>query len=129
MFRVAVRIMPRQGPDGDAGEQHHERVRKADALRKHYKVAALSNTEKPSVEHFLAHRSNLFEVKVFSCDEGIIKPDGQLFERCVQRLDVEPQEAVLIDDRTENVAGARAVGAEGMNRNLSVFIRRGILAK
>lgn len=86
----------------------------AQSLGEHYKVAALSNTEVPAIEHFLAHRSELFEVKVFSCDEGIIKPAGELFERCVQRLGVGPQEALLIDDRAENVAGARAIGLQAI---------------
>ena len=86
----------------------------AQSLGQRYKIAVLSNTELPVIEHFLAHRSDLFEVKVFSCEEGLIKPQGDLFERCVQRLGVEPHEAVLIDDRIENVAGARAAGWRGI---------------
>ena len=46
---------------------------------------------------------------MFSCEEGIIKPERELYERCLQRLNVELQEAVFIDDRIENIDGAKDV--------------------
>ena len=57
----------------------------------------------------------LFDVIVFSAEEGIKKPDPEIFKRALTRLDVEPQEAVFVDDRMPNVAGAKQIGMNGIH--------------
>jgi len=96
----------------------------AETLQKKYKIAVLSNTEAPAVKHFLSYRPELFDVKVFSCDEGVAKPQARLYEICLERLGVEPQEALFIDDREENVAGARAIGLQAVVcKNYQLLVR------
>jgi putative hydrolase of the HAD superfamily len=85
------------------------------ALQKHVKTAVLSNTELSAIPHFMAYRSECFDLKMFSCEEGIIKPERELYERCLQRLNVELQEAVFIDDRIENIDGAKDVGLQAIH--------------
>lgn len=87
----------------------------AQALHKDFKTAVLSNTELAAKPYCLAHRADYFDVKVFSCDEGFIKPQRELYEICLQRLEVKPQEAIFIDDLQDNVAGARAVGLQAIH--------------
>jgi putative hydrolase of the HAD superfamily len=52
----------------------------------------------------------LFDVIVFSAEEGIHKPDPRIYQRALQRLDVAAETAVFIDDRAHNVAGAKQLG-------------------
>ena len=47
---------------------------------------------------------------VCSAEEGLVKPDIELYLRTCRKLGVAPGHAVFIDDRLEIVAGARAAG-------------------
>jgi putative hydrolase of the HAD superfamily len=51
-----------------------------------------------------------FEHLVFSCDVKATKPHPDCYRAALDRLDTEPAGAVFIDDRAENVAGARQLG-------------------
>jgi epoxide hydrolase-like predicted phosphatase len=83
----------------------------AESLQKRgYKTAFLSNTEIPAVRFFLEQGYDMFDVLVFSCIEGIKKPDRRIYELTVERLCLEPAEAVLIDDRAECIDGAKEAG-------------------
>lgn len=50
---------------------------------------------------------------VRSSVEGIAKPDPRIYEITCERLGVEPQAAVFLDDLEHNVEGARQVGMHG----------------
>jgi epoxide hydrolase-like predicted phosphatase len=83
----------------------------AESLQKRgYKTGFLSNTEIPAVRFFLEQGYDMFDVLVFSCVEGIKKPDRRIYELTVERLCLEPAEAVLIDDRAECINGASEAG-------------------
>jgi epoxide hydrolase-like predicted phosphatase len=47
---------------------------------------------------------------IVSAEEGLCKPDLEIFHLAAERLGVRPEEAVFVDDMPENVAGARQVG-------------------
>jgi HAD superfamily hydrolase (TIGR01509 family) len=49
-----------------------------------------------------------------SGDEGIAKPDTKAFELTLERLGVEPDEAVFVDDTREHVQAARKLGLQGI---------------
>jgi HAD superfamily hydrolase (TIGR01509 family) len=49
-----------------------------------------------------------------SGDEGIAKPDTKAFELTLERLGVEPDEAVFVDDTREHVEAARKLGLQGI---------------
>jgi putative hydrolase of the HAD superfamily len=75
-----------------------------------YKTALLSNTEVPAVEFFGELQYDMFDVAVFSCAEGMAKPDRKIYEITVARLDCQSGQAVFIDDRPENINGAKETG-------------------
>jgi epoxide hydrolase-like predicted phosphatase len=75
-----------------------------------YRTALLSNTEMPAVEIYREKHEGTFDVVVLSCSEGIRKPDRQIYHRTVERLRVKPEEALLLDDRIENIEGAKQAG-------------------
>ena len=84
-------------------------------LRGHYKLAILSNAP-PGLTRWLAdwEMLDLFEVVFCSGDEGMIKPDPAAFKLTLERLGVEPEEAVFIDDTLEHVEAARKLGIQGV---------------
>jgi 2-haloacid dehalogenase len=51
---------------------------------------------------------------VVSGDEKMLKPDAAIFQLCLQRNGLEPEACVFIDDVPHNVAGAAAVGIDGI---------------
>ncbi|RBM12966.1 HAD family hydrolase [Prauserella sp. PE36] len=51
-----------------------------------------------------------FRELLFSGDVGLAKPDAEIFELLVSRLDAEPGDCLFLDDRQVNVDGARAAG-------------------
>lgn len=54
-----------------------------------------------------------FDTIVVSAEEGVEKPDPEIFHRACQRLGVEPAAALMIGDSPKNdVEGARAAGLD-----------------
>ena len=89
-----------------------------DLIRKlhgRYKLAILSNSP-PDLTRWLVdwEMRDLFEVVFCSGDEGMIKPDPAAFKLTLERLGVEPGEAVFIDDTPEHVETARKLGIQGI---------------
>jgi putative hydrolase of the HAD superfamily len=54
-----------------------------------------------------------FDHVTFSYELGIVKPDAAIYHDALRGLDVAPGEALFLDDRPENIEGARAVGLMG----------------
>lgn len=52
----------------------------------------------------------LFDVVVDSCEVGLRKPDPTIFALVCERLGVEPDEAVFLDDSPGHIAAARQFG-------------------
>ncbi len=80
-----------------------------------YKLAVLSNSP-PGLARWLDEWGilDLFDVVFCSGDEGVKKPDPAAFEITLERLGVEPEEAVFIDDTTGHVQTARSLGLKGI---------------
>lgn len=49
---------------------------------------------------------------VFSFQEGLIKPEKEIYTRLLERYDLDPSHGLMIDDRLENVIAARACGLQ-----------------
>jgi epoxide hydrolase-like predicted phosphatase len=75
-----------------------------------YKTALLSNTELPAVDFFHKWGYDMFDVLVFSCIEGMVKPDRRIYEITLERLRSKAGQAVFIDDRQDYIRGAQEVG-------------------
>ena len=54
--------------------------------------------------------TQLFDVAVISAEVGMHKPQPEIYLLASQRLGVEPERCVFVDDLRENCAGAEAVG-------------------
>ncbi len=53
-----------------------------------------------------------FEVQIWSCEHGIIKPDPAIYHLCLRQLNYVPQRVLFFDDRARNVEAAQALGME-----------------
>lgn len=56
----------------------------------------------------------VFDVVVDSSEEGVRKPDAEIYDRVASRLGSDPEQIVFVDDLQENVDGALAVGMRGL---------------
>ncbi len=74
------------------------------------KIALLSNTEIPAMQCFYQQKYDIFDVVVFSCVEGIKKPERKIYELALEKLGAKPSQSVFIDDRRDCINGAKEVG-------------------
>jgi putative hydrolase of the HAD superfamily len=49
-----------------------------------------------------------------SFEVGAVKPEPEIYLRCLESLGVEPAEALFVDDRRVNVEAARALGIDAV---------------
>ncbi len=87
------------------------------SLRARYMTGLLSNAfgdTRPSVTLRFPRLLKVFDVSVFSAEEGLAKPDPRFYQLILDRLGIKAEEGVFIDDFSENVDGARAIGMLGV---------------
>jgi putative hydrolase of the HAD superfamily len=77
-----------------------------------YGTSILSNLPRPLGERLREIPGFLdpFAQVTFSYELGIIKPERAIYDYAVEGLGVHPSEVLFLDDRPENVEGARAAG-------------------
>jgi HAD superfamily hydrolase (TIGR01509 family) len=85
-------------------------------LRERYTLGLLSNAfgdlRQVLIERW--HINGLFDDIVISAEVGLLKPDRRIYELAINRLGVQPEEAVFIDDMPANVDGARLAGLKAI---------------
>lgn len=81
-------------------------------LRRRVKTAILSNTSEIHWRylHERFHLEDLCDNCLASFELGTMKPGADIYELAAGRLAARPQNLVFIDDRRDNVEGARACG-------------------
>ncbi len=81
-------------------------------LRKHYKVAMLSNIGKARLPEIFGEGflERYFDIVVASGDIGYAKPEARAYEYVADKLSVRLDECVFTDDRQEYIDGAIRVG-------------------
>jgi putative hydrolase of the HAD superfamily len=101
-----------------AGRFNSTVMRAAQALRARYKVALLSNAFPAQVETILDQYgvdvNAEFDVYVNSALVGLSKPDPRIYYLTLERLDVEPEQVIFLDDMLRNVDSAREIGIHAL---------------
>jgi len=95
----------------------HRVLRWAAQLRAEgYKTGILSNLPRPLGESLRATPGFLdpFEHITFSYELGFIKPEPEIYRHAMEGLAAEPGRTLFLDDRPDNVEGARAAGLEAV---------------
>ncbi len=85
-------------------------------IKPHYKTGLVTNIGREWIHDFFdeIQLKALFDAVVLSGDEGITKPDPVIFERAAHRLNLLPEECVMIDDREDNCRGAEIAGMKSL---------------
>jgi epoxide hydrolase-like predicted phosphatase len=81
-------------------------------LRPRFTTALLSNawsTLRRAMEDKL-QISDVFDELVISAEVGLMKPDARIYRLALEKIRIQPAEAVFLDDQPVNVEGARALG-------------------
>lgn len=100
--------------DGDSWMRYREEVWDlARAVRgRPVPTAMLSNMGVELARHIRRDRrlEDWFDVVIVSGEVRCLKPDARIYRLCLERLDLEPAQALFVDDRPENVAAAARLG-------------------
>jgi epoxide hydrolase-like predicted phosphatase len=85
-------------------------------LRPRYRTGILSNSfvGAREREQELYGFEDMCDAIVYSHEVGWMKPDPRIYHEVCRQLGVLPEDAALLDDVPENVAGARAIGMRGV---------------
>lgn len=79
-----------------------------------YRLYVLSNMSREFIEFLRkipVYRH--FEGEVVSCEEGVCKPEPEIYRLLISRYGLNPAETLFIDDRRENIEGAEREGISG----------------
>ena len=116
-------------------EQYHEELKKCvyawdicmepleesvklceDARKWGYQTYVLSNAAADEFYRYFPKFSPLeaFEGVMISSDVHLIKPDVRIYECLLEKYQLNPEECLFLDDREDNVEGARKAGMQAM---------------
>lgn len=81
-------------------------------LNQQYKVAILSNTWLDSRKIYteIYHLDKIVDLMIISAEEGMRKPNKNIFNITLNRLGVHADEAIYVDDRADNIKTANELG-------------------
>jgi putative hydrolase of the HAD superfamily len=85
-----------------------------DLRRAGYRTAILSNMERRmlAVMRRKLRWLDEFDVQMYSCEVGTVKPEPEIYLECCRRLGCAPPEALFLDDKKVNTEAARRVGMQ-----------------
>jgi epoxide hydrolase-like predicted phosphatase len=110
-----------------AGDRLDQRL--VDFLRSQrgtYTTALLSNAWSGAREALTVKNPCLdaFDVAVFSCEVGLAKPDKAIYRLILEKLGLQAEEAIFLDDNKENIESAAEMGIHAVRfRNTDDAIR------
>ena len=112
----AGRPLPRLHEAWEAARQLiRANVALARRLRPAYRTAILSNADlslRGRLRELGLH--DLFDTVVSSAEEGVAKPEAEIYRRAAERIGLSPEACVFVDDAEANVRAAEAVGMRGI---------------
>lgn len=113
MLRIAEEDLPAFQDAFWAGDRLDEDLLGlVNSLRGNFRTVLLSNAWS-DMRRTVARRFgklDAFEVQVFSSEVGLRKPAPEIFQYVLDLLGADPEEAIFVDDFSENVLAARKLG-------------------
>lgn len=85
-------------------------------LKRTYKIGLLSNVGSNWIrDRFLDEsEQNLFDSYILSYEVGVVKPSPLIYKLAAEKLGVDTNECVFVDDGEQNCIGARNVGMQAI---------------
>jgi epoxide hydrolase-like predicted phosphatase len=92
-------------------------VRFMNELHKDYQLGILSNAgdQSRSLMTDVFHLDQVVDEIIISAEEGVIKPDAEIYRIAMSRLDTTPEESLFVDDYHKNVKAAVDFGMEAIH--------------
>ena len=86
-------------------------------LKPRFKIGMVSNVGRGWLDDFFVVHDikYLFDAVVLSGEEGMTKPDPEIFKLAAARLETDPSECIMIDDIVDNCSGADAAGMRSVH--------------
>jgi putative hydrolase of the HAD superfamily len=84
-------------------------------LRPAFRTAILSNADlslRGRLRQLGIH--DLFDAVVASAEEGVAKPEAEIYRRAAERIGLSPEACVFVDDAPANVRAAETLGMRGI---------------
>jgi epoxide hydrolase-like predicted phosphatase len=87
-----------------------------ESVRPNYKTAILSNAGSDARQTFTrAYKiDQLVDEIIISAEEKIAKPNERIYQIATERLGINPDEAIFVDDLLPNIEAARKYGMHGI---------------
>lgn len=82
-------------------------------LRPAFRTGVLSNAwlgTRANIDKHWGGLDQYFDVVVYSAEVGLRKPDPKIFHLLLNKLDAQPEETIFVDDFSENIRAAQAMG-------------------
>ena len=82
-----------------------------------YKLAIICNASGRSARNVLrsSRLESFFQAILISGEMGVEKPDGRIFQAALEKLEVKPEEAVMVGNRiSSDIVGANRVGMKSI---------------
>jgi len=90
-----------------------EKIEKLQTLRAAgFRLGLISNSDVMEVAPWPeCPLAGLFDVEVFSCEVGLVKPEPAIYARCIEALGASPKECLFVGDGgSDELVGAKNVG-------------------
>ena len=99
--------------DGDQIDQ--EILNLLRSLRKNHKTGLISNAWDELRPWILENKfEDAFDSMVISAEVGFAKPDARIYQLALDKLGVQAEEAIFVDDVEKNILGCQALGMHGV---------------
>lgn len=81
-------------------------------LHVRYKTGLITNASRETIERLTrdTNISQYMDAIIISSDVGVIKPDLKIYQLALQKLAVESEECVFIDDSMKHITAAQQIG-------------------
>lgn len=96
-------------------QRNDDMISAAVRIGAHYKTAILTNNVKEWTDWRELVDAHVFDLVVDSSEEGMRKPDPEIYLLTCERLGVAPERAAFVDDIADNISGAAAVGLNAIH--------------
>jgi HAD superfamily hydrolase (TIGR01509 family) len=99
-----------------------------EALHQKYKIGMLSNSNKGVIESKIDERwlKQCFDVIIISAEVGLVKPNPEIYQLTADRLGVETDECIFVDDRKSFTDAASDLGMKSIVYKDIVSLKKSI---
>jgi len=86
------------------------------SLRGKYKTGLISNAWDDLRDYIVREKfDDAFDNMTISAEVGAVKPEAKIYQFALDQFQVQPKEAVLVDDFAVNIEGCEKVGIKGIH--------------